>query len=238
MTDRAASNPTYTLGFYTSMATTVMTVVTFGIAILTPPLSGPYCAAACFEYPYTDIASRFPRDYLWMYPAMVWTLLFVALMVCLHHFAAPEKKIFSHIGLSFALIAATALFIDYFVQISVIQPSLLDGETDGISILSQFNPHGLFIALEEVGYLVMSLALACVAPIFWPGDRLERAVAWTFIIAFVLTIASLIGYSVIFGIYREYRFEVAAITVNWLALIIAGILLSFVFRRAQTRANI
>jgi hypothetical protein len=31
---------------------------------------------------------------------------------------------------------------------------------------------------------------------------------------------------------REYRFEVAAISINWLTLIPSGILLSLVFRRA------
>jgi hypothetical protein len=230
------SNPTYVLGFYTSIFTAVLTLVTFGIAILTPPLAGPFCASSsCFEYPYTDIASRFPRDYLWMYPAILLTLGYVVLMVCLHHYASQEKKVFSQIGLSFALISATALVIDYFVQVSVIQPSLLNGETDGIPILSQYNPHGVFIALEEVGYLIMSVSFFCVAPIFSSRSRLERAVRWTFIISFFLMIISFVLISISYGIYREYRFEVAAITIDWLALIIAGIPLSFVFKRAKTR---
>jgi hypothetical protein len=29
----------------------------------------------------------------------------------------------------------------------------MNGETDGLSILTQYNPHGIFIALEEIGYL-------------------------------------------------------------------------------------
>ncbi len=237
ITSETPANPTYVLGFYTSIATAALTVVTFGIAVLTPPLAGPYCAAGCFEYPYTGIAARFPRDYYWMYPAIVLTALFLVLMVCLHHYALPEKKIFGQVGLSFAVIAAAALIINYFVQVSVIQPSVLNGETDGIAMLSQFNPHGLFIALEEIGYLLMSLAFFCVAPIFSARDRLERAVRWLFILSFVLMIVSLVGYSVLYGIYREYRFEVAAISIDWLVLIVAGILLSLVFRRAMRQAR-
>jgi hypothetical protein len=117
----------------------------------------------------------------------------------------------------------------------VIQPSLLNGETDGIPILSQYNPHGVFIALEEVGYLMMSLSFFCVAPIFSSSSRLERAVRWTFVIGFLLTVISFVLISILYGIYREYRFEVAVITIDYLALIIAGILLSFVFKRAKTR---
>jgi hypothetical protein len=172
-----------------------------------------------------------------MYPAILLTLLFVALMVCLHHYAAPEKKIFSQIGLAFALISATALIFDYFIQVSVIQPSLMKGETDGIAILTQYNPHGLFIALEEIGYLMMSLSLLCVAPIFSSRDRLEGAVRWVFIVGFLLTLISFIVTSMVYGLYREYRFEVAVITIDWLVLILAGILLSVVFKRATQRTK-
>jgi hypothetical protein len=35
-----------------------------------------------------------------------------------------------------------------------------------------------------------------------------------------------------YGIFREYRFEVATISIHWLTLIPSGILLSIVFRRA------
>jgi hypothetical protein len=221
------------LGFYAAILTTVLTVVTFGIAILTPPLSGPGCQASCFEYPYTDIISRFPRDYLWMYPAMLLAFIYFVLMACIHHYASLEKKIFSQIGASFALISAAVLIIDYFVQVSVIQPSLVSGETEGIALLTQFNPHGVFIALEEVGFLMMSVAFLFFAPVFSAPNRLERAICWIFILSFALTILSLVIISIQYGINREYRFEVVAISINWLALIVSGILLSLVFKRAM-----
>jgi hypothetical protein len=116
-------NNTNVVGFITAILTTVITVVTFGIAILTPPLSGPFCLEGCFGYPYVDIASRFPRDYLWMYPAILLILIYVVL------------------------------------------------------------------------------------------------------------IGSLILITAIYGVLREYRFEVAVISIDWLTLIISGILLSVVFRR-------
>ncbi|NOY36301.1 MAG: hypothetical protein GXO83_01850 [Chlorobi bacterium] len=219
-------------GFYTAMLTTVVTVITFGIAIFTPPLTGPFCKGSCIEYPFTEMISRFPRDYLWMYPAILLTIIFVALMVCIHNWASVEKKIFSQTGLSFAVISATILIIDYFLQISVIQPALLNGETDGIAILTQANPHGIFIALEEIGYLMMSVAFLFIALVFSKTNRLERAIRRIFIISFVLTIGSLIIITVLYGIHREYIFECAVITINWIVLIVTGILLSRVFKRA------
>jgi len=226
-------NNTNLLGFYVAILTTVLTVVTFGIAIFTPPISGSFCQGSCIEYPFTNIVSRFPRDYVWMYPAILLTLFYVVLMVCIHYYASNDKKIFSQIGLSFALISATVLIIDYFIQISVIQSSLVNGETDGIAILTQYNPHGIFIALEEIGYLMMSVAFLCIAPVFSGTNRLESAIRWIFIISFILTIISLIIISILYGINREYRFEVAVITIDWIVLIVSGILLSIVFRRAN-----
>jgi hypothetical protein len=220
------------LGFYIAIATTLLTIITFGIAFLTPPLSGPSCMDSCYEYPYHDIASRFPRDYYWMYPAMILTLLFVMLMVVIHHYAADNRKVFSQIGLSFGLIAAAALIVDYFVQVSVIPPSLENGETEGIALLTQFNPHGVFIALEEVGYLMMSLAFLSIAPVF-TGGRLERAIRWIYIGSFVLSMIALISVSIMYSIEREYRFEIAAITLDWATLIITGPLLAALFRRGM-----
>jgi hypothetical protein len=211
----SATNNANLLGFYAAILTTVVAVVTFGIAIFTPPMSGPFCVDSCIEYPFTDIVSRFPRDYVWMYPAILLTLIYVVLMACIHHYAPKEKKIFGQIGLSFALISATVLIVDYFIQVSVIQPSLVKGETDGIAILTQYNPHGIFIALEDIGYLMMGAAFLCIAPVFSGTNRLESVVRWIFIISFVLTIVSLIVLSILYGINREYRFEVAAITIKW-----------------------
>lgn len=221
------------VGYYAALMTVLLTLVTFTIAFLTPPLGGPYCTSGCFSYPYSDIASRFPRDYYWMYPAILLVLVFYVLMVSIHYFAPSEKKVFSHIGLSFALISTATFVIDYFLQVSVIQPSLLLGETDGIALLSQFNPHGVFIVLEEIGFSMMSLSMLFMVPAFVGNTKTEKAIRWLFVGCFTLTAISFTLYSIFYGIYREYRFEVATISINWLTLIVSGILLSVVFRRAM-----
>jgi hypothetical protein len=60
--------------------------VTAAIAVATPPRSGPFCTMrSCVTAPYTDVAAFFPRDYLWMYPALLVTSLFVVLMACIHY---------------------------------------------------------------------------------------------------------------------------------------------------------
>jgi hypothetical protein len=231
MNSNIKSNNVYKLGFYVSIGTTILAVIALGIAIATPPFSGPYCTSGCFGYPFAEAVSRFPRDYYWMYPAMLLSLAFYVLMVCIHHLAPQEEKIFSHVGISFALFSAAALVIDYYLQVSVIQPSLLQGESEGIALLTQFNGHGIFIALEEIGYLMMSLSMLFMAPVFSGKNKLEEALRWLFVACFALTVLSFILYSAFYGLSREYRFEVASISFNWLTLIVAGILLAILFKR-------
>ena len=221
------------VGFYSAILTALLTIFSFVIAYLTPPLSGPFCASGCFTYPFSGIASRFPRDYYWMYPAMVLNIVYYILMVAIYYFAPVEKKIFSHIGLSFAFLSMATFVIDYFLQVSVIQPSLVLGETDGIALLSQFNAHGVFIVLEEIAFIMMSMSMLFMTPVFVGQTKAERAIRWIFTGDFVLTAVSFALFIVFYGIFREYRFEVAAFSINWLALVASGILLSVVFRKAM-----
>jgi hypothetical protein len=218
-------------GFYAALFTAFLTVVTFVIALFTPPLSGPFCSDSCLQYPFADSISRFPRDYFWMYPAILLILSYLVLMTCIHSYAPGKKRLFTRLGLIFAILATVIVISDYFIQVSVIQASLIQGETEGIALFSQYNPHGIFIALEEIGFLLMSISFICISPAFKGTKRPEKSIRLVLIVSFILASISFILISVIYGTHREYRFEVAVITINWTTLIIAGILLSILFRR-------
>lgn len=218
-------------GFYISIITTIITVITFGIAICTPPLSGPFCPEGCFPYPYTDIAGRFPRDYFWMFPAIFLSFCYLLMMITIHHVTSAEKKLYSLMGLAFAIISSLILSLDYFIQISFVQPSLLAGETDGIALFSQYNPHGIFIIMEEMGFFTMIVSFLCLVPALSKSISLEKKIRWTFIIGFLLMVTSLTSVLMVHGIHREYRFEIIVISITWIEVIIAGILFSIHFKR-------
>jgi hypothetical protein len=74
-------------------------------------------------------------------------------------------------------------------------------------------------------------------PVFMANTQVEKAVRWLLISCFALTAISFTLYSIFYGIFREYRFEVATISINWLTLITTGILLSVVFRRALLESS-
>ena len=99
-------------------------------------------------------------------------------------------------------------------------------------MITQYNPHGIFIALEELGYLMMSFSFLFIALVFVGKNRIEKFIRWIFIIAFFLTIISFTLITIIYGIMRDYRFEIIVISIDWLVLMINGILTGIVFKQA------
>ena len=168
--------------------------------------------------------------------AIIFLILYVILFACLEQFASVERKLFGRIATVFAIMSATIIVSCYFVQISVIQPSLINGETAGIALLTQYNPHGVFVALEEIGYIFMSISFLFAGLIFSNKSRLENVIRWVFILGFIFTLAAFTLIVISLGLHREYIFEVAAITITWPALMINGALFAFFLRQPMREA--
>jgi len=229
VTDRTSL--TDRVGFWAAILTAVMAAVSFGVAATTPPRTGPFAApGSAIPYPYAAAARFVPRDFVWMYLALLMMLAFLVLAACVRQRAVDDRKVFGTIGLSLATVAFTVIGMDYFIQLRTVQPALLRGELDGLAILSQYNPHGVFIALEELGFLVLGLSFAFLA-LSLGSSRPERVTRWVYLVSSALMIAAFVGMSWYFGFGLEYRFEVTAISIGWLTLMISGLLLAFAFRR-------
>jgi hypothetical protein len=224
------------IGFWAAVLTALLAAVSFGVAATTPPRTGPFAApGSAIPYPYSAAAQFVPRDFLWMYLALLMMLAFLVLAVCVRERAVAGSKVMGTIGLSLAVASFTVIAVDYFIQLRTVQPALLKGELDGLAILSQYNPHGVFIALEELGFLAMGLSFAFLA-LALGSSRLERVTRWVYLVSSALIVAAFVGMSWYFGFGLEYRFEVTVISLGWLTLMISGVLLAFVFRRSARQS--
>jgi hypothetical protein len=226
------------LGFWTAILLAALAATAFALGIATPPRSGPYCLGNCIAYPYTDAVQFVPRDYFWVAPALLLLPAFLVLAGCIHPCIPDARRHLSLIGLCFASIAATIISLDYFVQFQVLEPSLVKGETSALSLFTQYNPHGFFIALEDLGYLMLSAAFLFIGAAFPGINRLGRAIRWVFLVPAVLAFASFFGMSWHFGFNIEYRFEVAVITIIWTALLVLGVMLAVFFRRGGSELTV
>lgn len=216
---------------YNALVLSILTIITFSIAMASPPIAGAYCRKDCIEYPYFDIIDRFPRDYYWMFPAILLTMTYMVWTYTLHARADLSRKLFSNISIGFAISASVILILNYFVQINVIQASLLNGEKEAIPLWTQYNENGLFIAFEEIGYLFMSIGFLFSAFSFSKAIKQERRIQIILILSCVLSLISLLYICISFGHLKGYLFEVVIISINWLTLIICGFLSMRLFKK-------
>lgn len=209
-----------------ALAVAVLTTVTFVVAFATPPLSGPFCTADCVAYPFTDVASRFPRDYVWMVLAIPQIGSYLVLLALLHEEAPPGARAWSRLALLFGAMGAAVLIVTYYVQLAVVQPSLLRGESDGIALLSQYNPHGLFIGQEEIGYLLVAVSFGLLAPAVPGAAGSARSLPWLLRLGSLGAAVAAAWFFGTLGHDREYLLEVALICIDWLVLIAASVLIA------------
>jgi hypothetical protein len=222
------------LGMWSAGGTAVLAATAFGVGATTPPRTGPFAApGTAIAYPYSEAAKFVPRDFLWMYLALAMMVAFVVLAVCVRERAAGAR-LFGTVGLSMAVASLTVIASDYFIQLRTVQPSLVKGEVDGLAILSQYNPHGVFIALEELGFLLAGISFCFLAFTLGPS-RFERRIRRILLGSSILLAGSFIGMSSFYGFGIEYRFEVAAITIVWLTLAVVGAMFAFLFARSEAQ---
>jgi hypothetical protein len=225
------------VGFPLAIMLALMAAVGFVLGIFTPPRSGPFCTLDCTAYPYHPDAARFfPRDYWWMLPGVTLAPLVLTMAACVHFSIAPARRLFSLLAVCFATIATAFITLDYFVQVLVVQPAMVHGEGDGIAMLTQYNPHGLFILLEDLGYLLLAktfLSLAMALPV----GKSCRTLRWTLGVVSVLALVSFVGLAARYGIEMALPFELAVITVVWIGLIPIGILLARRFWSMQRESH-
>src|SRR5512143_1862703 len=89
------------------------------------------------------------------------------------------RRNWSHLGIALTLIYALMASINYILQLTVVRPSIVNKETDGLAMFVMGNSHSIFWALAST-YVFMNLAMLFAAPVLH-GGRLERWIRWMFI---------------------------------------------------------
>lgn len=114
-------------------------------------------------------------------PSLLLGISFVVLMVSVHYYAPEDRKIWSHIGLTFATIYAVLISIVYYVQLTLVVPRLLRGDIENIRFLIIVPFDSFLYSVDILGYSFMSLATLFTAFVFTQAG-LERTVR-SFLIA-------------------------------------------------------
>jgi hypothetical protein len=110
-------------------------------------------------------------------------------MVSVHCYASDERKVFSLVGLSFAIIYATLIGVNYFIQLTFVRQSTFD-----VSVFDMTNNQSMMWVIEVLGYFFMGLSTLFAAPVFGKG-KIEGLVRWLFVVNGILGILTPIAYA-------------------------------------------
>jgi len=125
--------------------------------------------------------------------SFVLALAFMVMLACLHHEAAPDKSVWTLIGLAFAILYVADVTIVYMTTITFATPSLVRG-TGASAAVAPFvwNSGGSFMsAVDGLGYFFQSMATLFAAFAFAAGTSrwLRRVFVLNGIIGFAVLLA-------------------------------------------------
>lgn len=189
------TSPTVSLIGYWSALLTAFFSLAFGLAVIVTMVASLSSLSASAPQGWTGIdgflATFQPVQMLPVIPSLFLAPAFTALMVSIHYYSSPDKKIWSHLGLSFTLIYATTATINYMVQLIPVWRSIVNNESDGLAMFVLGNPHSFFWALTYA-YVFMHLAMWFTAPVF-SGSGLEKWIRRLFILNGLSMVVTLSG---------------------------------------------
>lgn len=223
-----ATRSVHQLGFWSAVLATLSSIG-YGVAVIvmmtslsaaadTPPgWHGIEAYVASFQF----------IQMLPLIPSLVLAPTFMVLMVSIHYYAAQDKRMWSQLGIAFAIVYAVMASLNYIMQLTVVRSSILNQETDGLAMFVMGNPHSIFWALASA-YVFMNLAMLFAAPVF-EGGRLERCIRRLFYANGASAIVTIIGV-----IADSPPIYLLGSLVPWCVVFsLAAILLAVLFRRAS-----
>jgi hypothetical protein len=151
------------------------------------------------------------------------TLSFLVVMACIHSYAPEEKKVFSLVGLSFAIVYAALISFNYFVQLTFVRQTTFDA-----SVFDMTNTQSMMFVIEVLGYFFMGLSTLFAAPVFGSG-RIENLIKWLFVANGILGILTPIGYALL-----PIQILFGGLILWDIVMPISTALLAYLFRRASS----
>ncbi len=115
---------------------------------------------------------------------------FVAMMTSIHQYAPAERKVWSQLGLSFAVIYAVMCTLTYYIQLTFVANNYLPVAEEA-ALPFVFIPGTPIFAQDMLGYAFMTAATLAAAPVF-AGGKLENWIKWLFIFHAVLFLPAIV----------------------------------------------
>lgn len=158
---------------------------------------------------------------------------FVVMMTGLHYTVEEPVRLWTHLGLAFAVVYAVLVSFVYFVVTTVVVPLTSHGEAGRVALL-RFDEHGsLMQAVDGLGYFFMCVATFCAAFAF-PARGSDRWVRRIFLANGLLGVPVLLSYMPLVVSWSELLLPLGALWV--LSVPAAAVVAALRFRRIGAAA--
>jgi hypothetical protein len=155
----------YKIGFWSALLA-FLGATAYSIAqIVSPPM------LPILTYPVSEIAI--------IAPSIVIPLALVIAMNCLNFTAPEEKKIWSQIALTFAVMYAVFVSFVYIIQLGTVIPFTIKGEAEIVAVVALSKAHWIQ-AVDGFGYSLMSVSFLFASFVF-AGTGAEAKVRKAFV---------------------------------------------------------
>ena len=149
---------------------------------------------------------------------------FIILMACIHDFAPRETKIYSRIGLLFAVGYSVLIGFNYYMQLTMADRSIYSAS------FNMKDPNSTMWVIEVLGYGFMGLSTLAAAWVFRSGI-LEKLVRWLFVVNGMLGLGGMIGYA----LHWNMKVLLGGLILWDIIMPLSTILLAVLFRKRQHR---
>jgi len=171
MSNLIENNDVNTLGFLSALIATMMTCI-FALSLF-----------ASF-WVQTDMVS--------FVACFILAPFFVIMIVCLHYSTPIEKKVWSNIGIVFAVIYAVCILMTYYIQLAVVMNNPRSFSTDILEPFIYSNVGSVMFSIDMLGYAFMALSTLLTAAVFAKKSKLENWIKRFFILHGLLFIPTLL----------------------------------------------
>ncbi len=151
---------------------------------------------------------------------------YVISVIALHYLLPQEKRIWSLIALSFAVMYATYVNLNYVVQMTTVIPATLRGSLNEIRVLDQ-TPHSLFWDIDALGYICMGISTFSLTFAFTPEWKWLRRVL--FANGLMVPVISFVYF------YPHFSTDILFIGLPWIITAPGSLLLLAVFFRSEKK---
>lgn len=153
--------------------------------------------------------------------SLLLALSFVVMKGAVHYSADDDHKIWSHIGIAFAILYVALVSMVYVTWLFVVEPHVLRGESDQV-VPFVFASRSFSQTVDGLGYTLMMIAAFFTAPAF-SNRGLERWIRWVGIANGLFAIP----------VFLSYLYSILILGVGWVLTIPAySLLLILYFWRA------